>query len=112
MVVVDPSGQRQRLAALAALREQQFHLGMAAVFPRMLRFAVLKAGRAVVGDCLIWPRRERGRARGPGLFFHEWRSPGKRGARRAPLYSSFLNIFPYNYPKTKIQKNACVFFRT
>ena len=42
--------QRQRLAAFAALREQQLHLGIASVFPLVLRFAVLESGCAVGMD--------------------------------------------------------------
>lgn len=47
---VNPPGQLQRLAAFAALREQQLHLGIAAIFTLMLRLAVLEPRRAVRMD--------------------------------------------------------------
>lgn len=47
---VNPPGQLQRLAAFAALRIKQLHLGVTAVFPLMLGFAVLEAGRTVWMD--------------------------------------------------------------
>ena len=50
VLMINPSGQSQRLAALPALRKQQLHLGIAAIFPPMFGLAVLKARRTVGVD--------------------------------------------------------------
>jgi len=50
ILMVNPSGQSKRLAALPALRKQKLHLRERPVFPPMLWLAVLKARRAVGMD--------------------------------------------------------------
>lgn len=53
VLAVNPSGQRQRLAALPPFRKQQLHLGIAAIFPPMFGLAILKARRTVRMDAAV-----------------------------------------------------------